>query len=48
MNIVISFIRTNRYFRQASRRYWEEIYNSSWSDDECDDLDNLFAGCAFE
>ena len=49
MNIIISFIRTNRYFRRAMDRYYQEFpIDATLSDNEMDDIDNIFAGCAFE
>lgn len=49
MNIKPSFCKLNRLFRRAMDRYYQEFpIDATLSYDEMDDIDNVFAGCAFE
>ena len=49
MNTVIHATKLNRLFRRAMDRYYQEFpINAALSDEEMDDIDNIFAGCAFE
>ena len=49
MNIVIYPTKLNRLFRRAMDRYYQEfLIDATLSNDEMDDINNIFAGCAFE
>lgn len=49
MNIVIPATKLNRLFRRTMDRYYQEFpIPGILSDSEMDDIDNIFAGCAFE
>lgn len=49
MNIIPSFCKLNRLFRRAMDKYYQEFpIPGILSDSEMDDIDNMFAGCAFE
>ena len=49
MNTIIHATKLNRLFRRAMGRYYQEFpINATLSDSEMDDIDNIFAGCAFE
>lgn len=49
MNIVIRATKLNPLFRRTMDRYYQEFpINATLSDDEMDDIDNIFNGCAFE
>ena len=48
MNIVIHAIHLNRFFRREMDAHCRNFpVDSRLSDSEMDDIDNLFAGCAF-
>lgn len=49
MNFIICAIKLNRFFRRAMSRHYQDFpVESVLSDDEMDDIDNMYAGCAFE
>ena len=49
MNIIPSFCKLNRFFRRQMHHYYQEFpFDGYMTDDEMDDIDNIFAGCAFE
>ena len=49
MNTIIHATKLNRLFRRTMDRYYQEFpINATLSDSEMDDIDNIFAGCAFE
>ena len=49
MNIIMTRIKTNRFYRHAMNKHWYTGLDIlSTTDDELDDLDNVFSGCAFE
>lgn len=49
MNIVMVKVKTNRYYRHSMNRQWlDDVDLLTLTNDELDDLDNIFSGCAFE
>ena len=49
MNTVIHATKLNRLFRRAMDRHYQEFpVDATFSDSEMDDIDNMYAGCAFE
>lgn len=49
MKIMPSFCKLNRFFRRQMDRHFQEFpFDGYMTDDEMDDIDNMYAGCAFE
>lgn len=49
MNIIMVRVKTNRFYRNAMNKQWlNDMDLKLFTDDELDDLDNIFSGCAFE
>lgn len=51
MNITIVRCKLNRFFRREIRNqsiHFDETLNYICTDNDFDDFDNMFAGCAFE
>ena len=49
MNIIPSFCKLNRLFRRAMDKHYQELpIDGPLSYNEMDDIDNMYAGCAFE
>ena len=49
MNILPSFCKLNRFFRHQMEHYFQEFpFDGYMTIDDLDDIDNMYAGCAFE
>ena len=49
MNILPSFCKLNHFFCYQMCIYFEEFpFKGDLTEDDLDDIDNIFAGCAFE
>ncbi len=49
MNIVMVKVKTNRFYRRQMNQFlWVDLNVHDITDDEWDDLDNMYSGCAFE
>ena len=49
MNIVIHTTKLNRLFRRAMDAHYQNFpVDATLSDSEMEDIDNMYAGCAFE
>lgn len=49
MSIIMVNVKTNRFYRRKMNEQWlGDVDLLTRTDDELDDLDNIFSGCAFE
>lgn len=49
MNIVMVKVKTNRFYRRQMNQFLLiDLDVRATTDDEWDDLDNMYSGCAFE
>lgn len=49
MNFIVCAIKLNRFFRRAMDHHYQGFpVEGDLSDAEMDDIDNMYAGCAFE
>lgn len=49
MSIIMVRVKTNRFYRRTMNTHnWIVQPNSDIQDQELDDLNNMFSGCAFE